>query len=102
MKIVLAHPGVGPFVQQAARALLEAGLASYSTTFADQPDVSWRRALVRVGTAFGIGINSELERRAVKEVPASHLRCLTLLGARKDAVGPNQSGPTSGGRGLGV
>jgi glycosyltransferase involved in cell wall biosynthesis len=75
MKITLAHPGVGPFVQQTARALLEAGLlVSYWTTFADQPEASWRRTLVRVATAVGIDMNRELERRAVKEVPASLLR----------------------------
>ena len=77
MKITLAHPGVGPFVQQTARALLEAGLlGSYWTTFADQPDASWRRALVRMATAVGIDMNRELERRAVKEVPASLLHTL--------------------------
>jgi glycosyltransferase involved in cell wall biosynthesis len=77
MKIALAHPGVGPFVQQTARALLEAGLlASYWTTFADKPEASWRRTLVRVATAFGIDMNREFERRAVKEVPAGFLRTL--------------------------
>src|SRR5215475_714064 len=77
MKLALAHPGVGPFVQQTARALLEAGLlASHWTTFADKPEASWRRTLVRVTTAFGIDMNREFERRAVKEVPAGFLRTL--------------------------
>jgi glycosyltransferase involved in cell wall biosynthesis len=75
MKIALAHPGVGPFVQQAARALLEAGLlASYWTTFADRPEASWRRAVVFVASAFGIDIERELGRRAIEEVPSSVLR----------------------------
>jgi glycosyltransferase involved in cell wall biosynthesis len=74
MKITLAHPGVGPFVQQTARALFEAGLlTSYWTTFADRPSASWRRPLVGIGAAFGIDINRELERRAVKEIPDSLL-----------------------------
>ena len=75
MKIVLAHPGVGPFVQQTARALLEADLlASYWTTFADQPEARWRRALVRLASAAGVNVERELQRRAVTEVPATLLR----------------------------
>ena len=75
MKIVLAHPGVGPFVQQTARALLEADLlASYWTTFADQPKENWRRMLVQLASLAGVNIERELERRAVTEVPATLLR----------------------------
>ncbi len=54
LKIVLAHPGVGPFVQQTARALLEADLlASYWTMFADQPKARWRRTLVQLASRLG-------------------------------------------------
>jgi len=75
LKIVLAHPGVGPFVQQTARALLEADLlASYWTTFADQPKENWRRMLVQLASLAGVNIERELERRAVTEVPATLLR----------------------------
>jgi glycosyltransferase involved in cell wall biosynthesis len=75
VKLVLAHPGVGPFVQQTARALLEAGLlANYWTTFADQPNARWRRALVRIGSAMDMSIEQELLRRAVSEVPPALLR----------------------------
>ncbi len=75
MKLVLAHPGVGPFVQQTARALLEAGsLDSYWTTFVDQPKARWRRALVRLATITGANLERELQRRAVDEVPAEFLR----------------------------
>lgn len=75
MKIALAHPGVGPFVQQTARALLEAGLlASYWTTFADQPEARWRRALVQLASAVGLDMERELQRRAVTEVPTTFLR----------------------------
>src|SRR5689334_9080375 len=74
MKLVLANPGVGPFVQQTARALLEADLlASFWTTFADQPEARWRRALVRIVSAAGINIERELQRRAVN-LPSSVLR----------------------------
>ena len=74
MKIVLAHPDVGPFVQQTARALLEAGwLASYWTTFADQPEARWRKGLIQLTSLFGTNLERELGRRAVEEVPASFL-----------------------------
>jgi glycosyltransferase involved in cell wall biosynthesis len=75
LKVVLAHPGVGPFVQQTARALLEAELlAGFWTTFADQPGAHWRRALVWLGSAVGVDVERELQRRAVDQVPPTLLR----------------------------
>jgi glycosyltransferase involved in cell wall biosynthesis len=75
MKLVLAHPGVGPFVQQTARALLEARLlTNYWTTFVDRPEARWRRALIRIASAAGIDIERDLQRRAVTEVPDTLLR----------------------------
>jgi glycosyltransferase involved in cell wall biosynthesis len=75
MKIVLSHPGVGPFVQQTARALFEAGLlASYWTTFTDQPGARWRQALIQLGFLIGANFEQELGRRAVREVPAGLIR----------------------------
>jgi glycosyltransferase involved in cell wall biosynthesis len=75
LRIVLAHPGVGPFVQQTARALLEANLlASYWTTFADQSEARWRRMLVRAASVVGANVDQELRRRAVEEVPPDLLR----------------------------
>ena len=75
MKIVLSHPGVGPFVQQTARALFEAGLlASYWTTFTDQPGARWRQVLIQLAHLIGANLEQELGRRAVREVPASLVR----------------------------
>jgi glycosyltransferase involved in cell wall biosynthesis len=75
MKLAFAHTGVGPFVQQTARSLLEAGLlANYWTTFADQPEARWRRSLVRLASAIGVNIERELRRRAVQEVPSVYVR----------------------------
>jgi Glycosyl transferases group 1 len=75
MKIVLAHPGVGPFVQQTARALLEAGLLeSYWTTFADRPEARWRQALIQTASLLGANLEQELGRRAVREVPVGFVR----------------------------
>jgi len=75
MKLALAHPGVGPFVQQTARALLEADLLeSYWTTFAARPGTYWQRELVRIASAAGLNIERDLRRREVTEVPESFLR----------------------------
>src|SRR5947208_14785205 len=75
LRIVLANSGVGPFVQQTARALLEAELlASYWTTFADQPESRWRRVLVRLGSAAGVNVEREFRRRSVDQVPPGLLR----------------------------
>src|SRR5688572_1688892 len=75
MKIILAHPGVGPFVQQTARALLEDGLlASYWTTFADLPDSGWHHSLIKLTALAGVHIEPELARRAIREVPKNLLR----------------------------
>jgi glycosyltransferase involved in cell wall biosynthesis len=79
MKLVLAHPGVGPFVQQTARALLEVDyLDSYWTTFFDDPEARWRRALVRLATIIGANLEQEFQRRTVDEVPAAFLRSAPL------------------------
>jgi glycosyltransferase involved in cell wall biosynthesis len=75
LKLVLANPGVGPFVQQTALALLEVELLdSYWTTFVDRPDARWRRTLVQLASRAGWNIEHELGRRAVQEVPASLIR----------------------------
>ncbi|WP_237180223.1 glycosyltransferase family 4 protein [Rhodoplanes sp. Z2-YC6860] len=73
---MLSHPGTGAFVQQTAQALLEADILSgYWTTFADQPDATWRRALVGLTTLFGMDANRELQRRAINEIPSQLLHC---------------------------
>ena len=75
MKLCFSHPGVGPFVQQTARTLLEAELlASYWTTFVDQPDARWRKTAVRLGRAIGVDLDRELRRRGVTEIPTEFLR----------------------------
>lgn len=68
--VLLAHPGNGPFVQHAARALHEAGLlAGYATTFAYEPDSTLGRAL-RIGLRpLFTNPARELARRRIDEVP---------------------------------
>jgi glycosyltransferase involved in cell wall biosynthesis len=75
MKFVLAHPGTGPFVQQTARALLEAGLlATYWTTLADRPDALWRHVLIHLGRVSGLNLDLELRRREITEIPLERIR----------------------------
>jgi glycosyltransferase involved in cell wall biosynthesis len=75
MRISLAHPGVGPFVQQTAQALFEAELLTgYWTTFCDRPEASWRKLIVSLTRAMGIDLEGELQRRAVTSVPLHLVR----------------------------
>jgi glycosyltransferase involved in cell wall biosynthesis len=75
MRISLAHPGVGPFVQQTARALFDANmLAGYWTTFSDQPEALWRKLAVRLALMGSFDLETELQRRAVTSVPPELVR----------------------------
>lgn len=91
--VVLAHPGTGPFVQQTARALYEAGLlASYVTTFAYRPE-SLSGTLLRNGLRLRTR-NPEalLQRRRITEVPdqliATHPVGEYLRMAASSGLGP--------------
>jgi len=74
-RVLLSHPGTGPFVQHAARALHEAGLlAAYVTTFSYQPMTALGRAL---RTALRVAYpdpDGQLARRKVVEVPPELVR----------------------------
>ncbi len=64
-RIVLSHPGTGVFVQQAGRALFEAGmLQRFITTVVDRPAARWRRWAAR-----SVWLDNELRRRAVTGFP---------------------------------
>jgi hypothetical protein len=70
MKIVLSHPGVAPFVQQAAAALHERGwLEAYHTSSAYRPArLSGRVLRVAYGIVRG-DADAQLRRRRVEAVP---------------------------------
>jgi len=69
-KVLLSHPGCGPFVQHAARALHEAGLlAAYTTTFAYTPGDPLCRFLVKALRPFYRSPERQLARRRVSEIP---------------------------------
>jgi len=62
---LLAHPGVGSFVQEIALALHEGQmLERFATTVVDDPKAGWRRAAMRL-PLLGGRIDQELRRRAV-------------------------------------
>jgi glycosyltransferase involved in cell wall biosynthesis len=74
-RVVLSHPGTGPYVQHAARALHEAGLLSaYVTTFHYARQSPLGRFL---RTAMGLVMRhpeQELSRRVITEVPREMVR----------------------------
>lgn len=69
-RVLLSHPGCGPFVQHAARGLHEAGLlAAYATTFAYAPDDPACRLLAKALRPFYPDSERQLARRRITEVP---------------------------------
>jgi glycosyltransferase involved in cell wall biosynthesis len=68
--VVLTHPSVAPFVQQAARAFAERDmLKRFVTTLTDRPTSPWQRLACRAGGLLGFDLARQLQRRAVTEVP---------------------------------
>jgi glycosyltransferase involved in cell wall biosynthesis len=74
-RVVLSHPGTGPFVQNTARALHEAGLLSaYVTTFVYQRDAAWGRYLRGALSLAMRDADRQLSRRAITEIPREMVR----------------------------
>jgi glycosyltransferase involved in cell wall biosynthesis len=68
--IVVSHPGVGPHVQLAARALDEAGLLKYLvTSYAYRPQDLVTKAITRTLKPIRPTLTAELKRRTVTEIP---------------------------------
>jgi glycosyltransferase involved in cell wall biosynthesis len=74
-KVVLSHPGTGPFVQHAARALHEAGLlAAYVTTFHYDRSSALGRILRGTLGLVMRDADGQLARREITEVPRELVR----------------------------
>lgn len=72
MSVRIFHPMVAPFVQQAARALHEAGqLDRYITSIRYAPDRLAQRAAFAAGRLLGLDLEREFRRRTVGAVPAA-------------------------------
>ena len=75
MSLVVFHPSVAPFVQQAARAVHEAGrLDHFATTVCDEPDRWYRRGADALARLAGKDLAAQFRRRAVTELPAGKVR----------------------------
>ncbi len=74
-RVVLSHPGTGPFVQQAARALHEAGLLSaYVTTFHYDRNAALGQILRGLLRLVMRDPERQLSRREITEVPGELVR----------------------------
>jgi glycosyltransferase involved in cell wall biosynthesis len=72
MSVLISHPSVAPFVQQAARALFEAGeLDRFITSVRYDPQSAAQRRLCALGRACGLPIEARLKRRIITEIPLS-------------------------------
>jgi len=70
VSVIVSHPSVAPFVQQAARAILEQGqLDRLLTTVRDDPASLAQRLLCAAGRLAGRDLGERFRRRAVTEVP---------------------------------
>lgn len=94
MSVLISHPSVAPFVQQAARALLEAGeLDRFVTTLCYDAADGRQRLACRLAGAVGFDLESQLRRRAVPELPPEKIEShpwgelLRLASGRLDRSG---------------
>jgi len=72
VSVIISHPSVAPFVQQAARAIEEAGqLDRFITTVRDNPASVLQKTLCRVGRLAGRDMGAQFRKRAITDVPIS-------------------------------
>jgi len=75
MKVVIAHPGVAPFVQHTVRGLYEHEMLAYfQTAYLDHPDYPLANFLKKIGRVISEKYVAELERRSFHEVPYPYIR----------------------------
>src|SRR5260370_36185167 len=91
MSVLVFRPSVAPFVQQDARALLEAGLLQcFHTTLCYEPHRLWQRVAVGLSQTLGYDLDRQLRRRCITELPKERItsrplsELLRLLAARLD------------------
>jgi len=74
MSVLISHPSVAPFVQQAARALLEQGeLDRFITSVRFDPTSTVQRLLCAASRTLGLSFEAQLKRRSVTEIPLSNI-----------------------------
>jgi glycosyltransferase involved in cell wall biosynthesis len=94
MSVLIFHPSVAPFVQQAARALLEAHeLDRFITTLRYDEGSAGQRVACASARALGFDLQSQLQRRRVTELPSARVEShpwgeiARLLSSRLDRSG---------------
>ena len=71
MSVLISHPSVAPFVQQAARAILEAGkLDRFITTVRYDATSAGQRLVCGAARILGFDLETLLRRREITELPA--------------------------------
>src|SRR5687768_13863267 len=74
MSVLISHPSVAPFVQQAARALHEASLLhAFHTTVVHAPHRRAQRLLARLSSFAGYDLAAQFARRTVTDIPADRV-----------------------------
>lgn len=77
MSVLLSHASVAPFVQQAARALHEAGLLDrFVTTLRHDPTSPRQRIACAAARLIGFDLATQLARRRVTELPPAKVESL--------------------------
>lgn len=77
MPFLISHPSVAPFVQQAARALFEAGeLERFVTSLRDNPASLRQRLACRLTRVCGYDLATQLARRRITELPPDKVESL--------------------------
>ncbi|MFM1747497.1 MAG: hypothetical protein RLZZ188_1163 [Verrucomicrobiota bacterium] len=88
MSVRIFHPTVAPFVQQAARAIHEAGhLESYVTGIRCDPTSRVQRCAIAAARLVRYDLGRQLRRRTVTEVPADRVASYPLGEYLRLAVG---------------
>lgn len=88
MSVVVFHPSTAPFVQQAARAVHEAGwLDRFYTAVRNDPASVWQRVACASAATIGRDLRRQLARRSVTEVPPALVTSYPIRELIRLAVG---------------
>lgn len=80
LKVVLSHPGVGPFVQQSCKAFYENNmLESFYTTLISRNDNLIQKKLCNIFNIFNYDLETQLGRRKIVEIPITKVKSYPYL-----------------------
>lgn len=94
MSVLVSHPSVAPFIQEAALAFHEAGmLERFITTFRRNPQSSLQKCAITLAALLGRDLDKQLRRRAIPHLPSEKVEshpwgeCVRLLASRLEPSG---------------